>query len=101
MSSHILSLVRPFYNVARPRISAAFQTATGFIDNRIPAFVPRDRTTKTLIGIGASAYLADIWDPVPIGETIAISFAAIATARGVYLKNASDSPIQVTNFHLL
>lgn len=77
-----------FHRAARAskvKIIGAFNHASGFADRRIPAYVPRDKITKKLISAAVLAYVCDMWNPLPIGETIAALCLMTATARGAYL----------------
>ncbi|MCK6418958.1 MAG: hypothetical protein L6Q57_08515 [Alphaproteobacteria bacterium] len=99
----IKSVIHTFNCAARGTsrtAKAAFNKAADFIERRIPAYVPRDKTTRRPVATGTLAYLCDIWDPFPIGESIAIACASLATLRGAYLlrgkriQNPSTTPIQ-------
>jgi hypothetical protein len=79
-------------DVRKTGYKALFEKVCGVIDRNIPETVPRDRTTKALIAIGAGAYIADIWDPTPIGETFAAACASVATVRGAYLYRREYGP---------
>lgn len=95
----IKSVIHPFNRAASGTgrtAKAAFNKAAGFIERRIPAYVPRDKTTRRLVATGALAYLCDIWDPFPIGESIAIACASLATLRGAYLLRRKRTQNQLT-----
>jgi len=66
-------------------VKAAHAFASETADKALPAFVPRDKTTRNLIAFSAAAYIADSWDPFPIGETIAAITLSAATARGAVI----------------
>lgn len=69
---------------------AAFKAARNFADEKaeklLPSFVPRDRTTKVIVGVGTTVWAADSWNPTsPVGETTLAASLAVATLRGSYL----------------
>jgi hypothetical protein len=74
-------------------VKAAHHGIVETAESKLPSFVPRDKTTRNLIAFGAAAYLADGWDPFPIGESLALTSFAIAAARGAYLhKTRAPAP---------
>ena len=71
----------------------SLHSAQEILDKRLPKSIPRDKVTKAFVTAAAVAYVADIWDPLPIGETIASFFLSAATIRGIYLnRKNNDQP---------
>jgi hypothetical protein len=73
--------------VTRPiaAIKSAHQAISETATNKLPSIVPRDKTTGRIIATGAAAYVLDIPDPFPIGESIAIIAFSAAALRGSYV----------------
>ena len=63
------------------KVSKFHGTIVDQLDKRLPSFVPRDRVTRTLLGTAAGVYVADIWSPFPVGESIAALLISIAILR--------------------
>lgn len=51
--------------------------------------LPQDKWTSRILGIGVSAYLMDVWSPIPIGESILATSFAVAYTRGKLLEKSN------------
>lgn len=84
---------RVYSEALRPAVNL-IRTTQKALDKTLPSYVPRDKITKAFVTAASTAYIADIWDPLPIGESIAAIFLGAATLRGKYLnrKNNDHTP---------